>query len=64
MCRGKGIKGKGRVDVIMKLLNVHDDSVVDNRSCERSSTESCSWVKMGQRLLGFARAKSLFPPLW
>jgi hypothetical protein len=29
----------------------------------QSDVESCSWVKMGQRLLGFARAKSLFPPL-
>jgi hypothetical protein len=29
----------------------------------RSDMESCSWVKMGRRLLGFARAKSLFPPL-
>ena len=25
--------------------------------------ESCSLVKMGQRLLGFARTKSLFPTL-
>jgi hypothetical protein len=48
----------------MKLLNVHDDSTANNRSCERSSVESCSWVKMGWRLLGFARVKSLFPPLW
>jgi hypothetical protein len=39
MCRGKGIKGKGRADVVMKLLNVHDDSVADNRSCEHSSAE-------------------------
>jgi hypothetical protein len=29
----------------------------------QSDVESCSWVKMGRRLLGFARAKSLFPPL-
>jgi hypothetical protein len=26
----------------------------------QSDAESCSWVKMGQRLLGFARAKSLY----
>jgi hypothetical protein len=30
----------------------------------QSDAESCSWVKMGQRLLGFARVKSLFPSLW
>jgi hypothetical protein len=30
----------------------------------QSDAESCSWVKMGQRLLRFARAKLLFPPLW
>jgi hypothetical protein len=29
----------------------------------QSDVESCSWVKMGQRLIGFARVKSLFPPL-
>jgi hypothetical protein len=26
----------------------------------QSDVESCSWVKMGRRLLGFARVKSLF----
>jgi hypothetical protein len=30
----------------------------------QSDMKSCSWVNMGQRLLRFARVKSLFPPLW
>jgi hypothetical protein len=29
----------------------------------QSDVVSCSWVKIGQRLLRFAVAKSLFPPL-
>jgi hypothetical protein len=36
----------------------------DASAVPQSDMESCSWVKMGQRLLGFARVKSLFPPLW
>jgi hypothetical protein len=39
MYQEKGIKGKGWVDVVMKLLNVHDDSIADNQSCKCSSTE-------------------------
>jgi len=29
-----------------------------------SEVVSCSWVKIGRKLLRFSMAKSLFPPLW
>ena len=32
----------------MKLLNVHDDSIADDRSCERSSMEGCGELFLGE----------------
>ena len=32
----------------MKLLDVHDDSIADDRSCEHSSAEGCGEFFLGE----------------
>ena len=67
MHRGCGVEGVGVTDSGVELFNIHDNAeqrigVAKYVPCNEDV--SCSLVNMGCKLLGFAIAKSLFPPLW